>query len=431
MTSYCYTAIDAHGVQSKGTLEVADQSEALQRIKEMGLFPVKLLASAPRHTASNSGSKPRKSSEPHPGCFTLFGRHARVKPRRLTLFTRQVATLVEAGMPLIRGLHVLEQQEENPRLKEVIGNLCDSIENGSALAEAMAEHPKVFDRLYLNLVRAGELGGALEIALTRLAEFMEKSQRIRGKVKAAMFYPCTVLIVAAGVLVLLMSFVVPRFQQVFQDLMNGLPLPAFTRFVFAISQGLQHHLPLLGVCGLGLMLLCWIGLHTGAGRLAADQLKLALPILGPVFRKASISRFARTLGTLLGNGVPVLQALKIVGDASGNLVVARLVSRLHEAVKQGDPIASTLKASTVFPVMVAGLVDVGEQTGALPEMLLKVADIYDDEVDNAASALTSLLEPIMILFLAVIVGGLVIAMFLPLIHLYGSGIPGTTDRTGE
>ncbi len=429
MTSYCYTAINAHGVQSKGTLEVADQSEALQRIKEMGLFPVKLFESAPRHPITGNSSK-RPESRAGQGLRCSRWR-TKVKPRKLTLFTRQLATLVEAGMPLLRGLNVLQQQEENPRLKQVIGNLCGSIENGSALAEAMAEYPKVFDRLYLNLVRAGELGGALEVTLVRLAEFMEKSQRIRSKVKAAMFYPCTVLIVAIGVLVLLMSFVVPRFQQVFQDLMNGLPLPAFTRFVFSISQGLQHHLPVIGLSMVVLVIVCGIGLRTGAGRLAMDHLKLSLPILGPVFRKASISRFARTLGTLLGNGVPVLQALKIVGEASGNLVVARVVSRLHDAVKQGDPIATTLKSSSVFPVMVAGLVDVGEQTGALPEMLLKVADIYDDEVDNAASALTSLLEPVMILFLAVIVGGLVIAMFLPLIYLYGSGIPGTTDRTAE
>lgn len=428
MTSYCYMAINDHGVQSKGTLEAADQSEALRRVKEMGLFPVKLFESAPRQPISGHSSA---SKSPASRRFRPFRRRGRVKARRLTLFTRQLATLVEAGMPLLRGLNVLQQQEENPRLKEIIGNLCQSIENGNALAEAMAEYPKVFDRLYLNLIRAGELGGALEVTLARLAEFMEKSQKIRGKVKAAMFYPCTVLMVAAGVLVLLMSFVVPRFQQVFQDLLNGLPLPAFTRFVFAISQGLQHHLPLVGVSMVVLTILCWIGLHTRAGCLAADQLKLALPIIGPVFRKASISRFARTLGTLLGNGVPVLQALKIVGEASGNLVVARVVSRLHEAVKQGDPIAATLKSSAVFPVMVAGLVDVGEQTGALPEMLLKIADIYDEEVDNAASALTSLLEPVMILFLAVVVGSLVIAMFLPLIYVYGSGIPGTSDRAGE
>ncbi len=427
MGSYCYTAIDAHGVQSKGTLEVLDQSEALRRIKEMGLFPVKVFQpmahiSRPRQGVRCASTQKRAS---------LFGGRGRVKPKRLTLFTRQLATLIEAGMPLIRGLHVLQQQEENPRLKVVLGDLCASIENGSALGEAMGEHPKVFSRLYLNLVRAGELGGALEVALARLAEFLEKSQKIRGKIKAAMFYPCSVLMVAGGVLVLLMTFVVPRFKLVFEELMNGVPLPAFTRFVFQLSQGLQHHLPLVGLGALAVAVLCWLGLHTGIGRLVGDQLKLALPVIGPVFRKASISRFARTLGTLLGNGVPILQALTIVRETSGNLVVARVISRLHDSVKQGDPMAPTLKSSVVFPVMVAGMVDVGEQTGALPEMLLKIADIYDDEVDNAASALTSLLEPVMILGLAVVVGALVIAMFLPLIHLYGSGIPGTTDRTGE
>jgi len=431
MASYSYTAIDAHGVESRGTLEVMDQSEALRRIKEMGLFPLRVFEAVTARSLRFSRNRALRRAATCEKTRLAFRAHGRVKTRRLTVFTRALATLIEAGMPLLRGLQVLEQQEENPRLKGVIGDVCQSIENGSSLGEAMAQHPRVFNRLYLNLVKAGELGGALELALTRLAEFMEKSQRIRGKVKAAMFYPCTVMLVAMGVLGVLMGFIVPRFRQVFEDLLNGRSLPPFTRFVFGLSEGLQHHLLAVALCLVGLGTLWWLALRTAWGRLAADQLKLNLPVLGPIFRKASISRFARTLGTLLGNGVPILQALTIVGETSGNRVVARTVSRLHDTVKQGDPLAPTLKASSVFPLMVTGLVDVGEQTGALPEMLMKVADIYDDEVDNAASALTSLLEPIMILLLAVVVGGLIIAMFLPLIMLYGSGIPGTADRAGE
>jgi type IV pilus assembly protein PilC len=334
-------------------------------------------------------------------------------------------------MPLLRGLAVLEEQQENPRLKAVIKDLCLSIENGSSLAEAMAAHPKVFNRLYINMVKAGEVGGALETTLTRLAEFMEKSQRIRGKVKAAMYYPSAVLLVAVGIVVLLMVFIIPRFRLVFEGLMNGAPLPAFTRFIFSISEVVRHHFPVVALAAACVGFLLWAALRTVWGRWVADQLKLAVPILGPLFRKAAISRFARTLGTLLTNGVPILQALTIVSETSGNAVVARCISRLHEAVKQGDPLAPTLKSGGVFPVMVAGMVDVGEQTGALPELLMKVADTYDTEVDNAASALTSLLEPLMILILAVLVGSIVIAMFLPIIYIVSEGIPQGADRFAE
>ncbi|HEY5909056.1 MAG TPA: type II secretion system F family protein [Verrucomicrobiae bacterium] len=433
MTSYGYTAIDAHGVESRGTLEVLDQSEALRRIKEMGLFPTRLVESAP----GNSGCPARrpmvdatsKAARHRPRLFG--GARTKVGPAHLTVFTRQLATLIEAGMPLLRSLRVLHDQEEDGRLKTVIADLFSSVENGNPLSDAMAYYPKVFNRLYLNLVRAGELGGALEVTLARLADFMEKSRKILGKIKAAMFYPCTVIIVSVAVLGLLMGFIVPRFKQVFEGLMNGAPLPSFTLFIFGISESLKHHGLAIGLVAISLVVLGWLGLRTLWGRILADRLKLALPVFGSLFRKAAISRFARTLGTLLGNGVPILQALTIVGETSGNVVVARVISRLHDNVKQGDPLAPTLKSSFVFPGMVAGMVDVGEQTGALPEMLLKVANVYDDEVDNAATALTSLLEPIMILFLAVIVGGIVVAMFLPLIYLYGSGIPGTADHATE
>jgi type IV pilus assembly protein PilC len=323
-------------------------------------------------------------------------------------------------MPLLRGLRLLHEQADNPVMKETISSLAVSVETGSSLTEAVNAHPRIFNPLYVNMVKAGEIGGALEITLSRLAEFMEKSQRIKGKIKAALFYPFAVLAVAGGVLVLLMVYIVPKFKLVFEGL-SGKSLPAFTLFVFKLSELIQHHILMLGGLAGAVVILLGLTSRTVAGRLAFDHFRLAMPILGPVFRKAAIARLARTLGTLVSNGVPILQALTIVKETAGNAVVGRVIGRVHENVKQGDPISPTLKASGVFPPMIAGMVDVGEQTGALPEMLMKIADNCDEEVDNAASAMTSLLEPIMIVFLAVVVGAIVIAMFLPLTRIFPDG----------
>jgi type IV pilus assembly protein PilC len=345
-----------------------------------------------------------------------------IKSAHLSIFTRQLATLVEAGMPLLRSLRILQEQEENYSLKRVIGGVSASIEEGASLTEALREHPKVFNDLYLNMVRAGEIGGALEITLKRLAEFMEKGQKIRGKVKAAMFYPCAVMMVATGIVTLLLVFVLPRFKTVFSDLLNGQPLPAFTRFVFGVSDGIAHRAPVVAAGLVCAVVFVMLALRTVWGRCVFDRFKISMPLLGPLFRKLAISRFSRTLGTLMANGVPILQSLTIVKDTAGNMLVGRLIADVHENVKQGEPIAPTLKGSSLFPAMVAGMVDVGEQTGALPDMLMKVADVYDEEVDNATGALTSLLEPIMIVLLAVVVGSIVIAMFLPLIGLINGGV---------
>jgi type IV pilus assembly protein PilC len=276
-------------------------------------------------------------------------------------------------------------------------------------------HPKIFNKLYINMVKAGELSGALEITLRRLADFMEKAQKIKGKVKAAMFYPVSVLVVSMGILTLLMLCIVPRFRVVFDGL--GAKMPPFTVFVFNLSSAVQHHFVMAAIGFVAF----WVGLlfaiRTTNGRRLFDHFKLHAPVLGPVFRKLAISRFARTLGTLLGNGVPILQALNIVKETTGNVIVSRVISTVHDSVKEGETIAVPLKASGVFPAMVAGMVDIGEQTGALPDMLMKVADNYDDQVDNAVTSMTSLLEPIMIVFLAVVVGGIVIALFLPILSI--------------
>jgi len=317
-------------------------------------------------------------------------------------------------------LRLLQEQEGNVTLKRIIGELAESIEGGSSLSEALGAHPRVFSRLYTNMTKAGELSGALEVTFRRLAEFMEKAQKIKGKVKAALFYPTTVLIIAFIILWAMMVFIVPRFQQVFEGLLNGARMPKFTLFVLGISEAVKNHFMATGMVGLAIIAAFLSGLRTRWGRRVFDRVKLAMPILGPVFRKLVVARFARTLGTLLNNGVPILQALTIVKETTGNVIVARVISTVHESVKEGETITVPLRASGVFPAMVAGLVDVGEQTGALPDMLMKIADVYDDEVDNAVAAMTSLLEPIMILFLAVVVGSIVIAMFLPLVRI----IPG-------
>src|SRR5260221_8410997 len=278
------------------------------------------------------------------------------------------------------------------------------------------------------MVKAGELGGVLEVVLSRLADFMEKAQKIKSKVIAAMFYPVAVLCVAVVILAVLMVWVVPRFKEIFKDMLPGDKLPSFTRFVLGISDAIAHHFIYTSI-GMILFVIAFMWfIRTRFGRRLFDKFKLNMPVLGSVINKVAISRFTRTLGTLVSSGVPILQALTIVKETSGNVIIGSAVGAVHESVKEGETITAPLEASNVFPPMVISMVDVGEETGALPEMLLKIADNYDEEVDNAVSAMTSLLEPIMIIFLAVVVGSIVIAMFLPLITLMDK--MGDADKEG-
>ena len=422
MPRYNYIALDARGAETKGTIEVGSQNEAIGRVKEMGLFPTKIVE-ADRIQEKSAGKKARpvaKVGGKKKGGLSLeikipgFG--GKVKPKVLTTFTRQLATLVDAGLPLLRGLRVLEKQERNSTLKRILGELAPAIEGGSTFSEALAQHPKVFNRLFVNMVKAGELGGVLEVVLKRLAEFSEKAQKIKGKVKAALFYPIAVLFVAMGILALLLLFVIPRFKDVFANM--GVTMPKFTLLVLAISDTVRlHFLPVMGSVAVCVVILLLIIKKTKFGRYFWDKFKLKVPPMGAVVSKVAISRFSRTLGTLVSSGVPILQALMIVKETAGNVIIADAVTKVHESVKEGETITAPLESSRVFPPMVVSMVDVGEQTGALPEMLLKIADTYDEEVDNAVSAMTSLLEPIMIIFLAVVVGSIVIAMFLPLISM--------------
>jgi type IV pilus assembly protein PilC len=427
MPKFNYVAMDSHGKETKGTLEVNSQNEAIGRVKEMGLFPTKIVE-VEKVKPEKKGAKPAtgKAGGKKKGAGSMEikikipGLGGKVKSKVLTTFTRQLATLVDAGLPLLRGLRVLEKQERNATLKGIIAELALSIEGGSTFSEGLAQHPKVFNRLFVNMVKAGELGGVLEVVLARLSEFMEKAQKIKGKVIAAMFYPVAVLVVAVAILGILMVFVIPKFKEVFSGMLDGAQLPAFTRLVLGISEVIKSHV--FWVLGGGIAL--WIASiligRTKGGRRVFDKIKLKMPVFGPVISKVAISRFTRTLGTLISSGVPILQALTIVRETSGNVIIGSAVLAIHDSVKEGETITAPLEASKVFPPMVVSMVDVGEQTGALPEMLLKIADNYDDEVDNAVEAMTSLLEPIMIVFLAVVVGSIVIAMFMPLIALMNS-----------
>src|SRR4051794_30497574 len=423
MPKFSYVAMDSRGKETKGTLDVNTQSDAIGRLKEMGFFPTKVVEvdkgkkDKPETKAKGGppGAKPKKGGVNLN--IKIPGLSGRVKSKVLTTFTRQLATLVDAGLPLLRGLRVLEKQEKNPTLKNIIGELALSIEGGSTFSEGLAQHPKVFNRLYVNMVKAGELGGVLEVVLNRLSEFMEKAQKIKGKVIAAMFYPVAVMVVAVVIMGVLMVYVIPQFKSVFAGMLEGAQLPSFTRFVLAISDAIKDHF-LITLAGVAVVVIIFmLIIRTKLGRRIFDKFKLKMPVVGPVVSKVAISRFTRTLGTLVSSGVPILQALTIVRETAGNVIVSSAVNAVHESVKEGETITAPLEASGVFPPMVISMVDVGEQTGALPEMLLKIADNYDDEVDNAVAAMTSLLEPIMIVFLAVIVGSIVIAMFLPLIDL--------------
>ena len=423
MATFQYEALNAKsGKTEKGELNVASQSEALARLQEMGLAPIKVDSvkkeDSKKPKAKLGASKGKKGAKKGLGDVEIKipGLSGRVKEKNLTIFTRQLAQLTSAGLPLLSGLRVLERQEKNPTLRRVLGELSEVIEGGGTFSEGLAQHSKVFNKLFVSMVKAGELGGVLEVVLDRLAQFMEKAMRIKGKVKAAMFYPIAVLVVAIVIMGVLLVFVIPKFKDVFSEMM-GSGLPDFTQFVLDISDTVRlNAMGTLSGMFATLFTFAMIG-RSNFGRYILDKMSLFFPIIGPVVEKVAIARFARTLGTLINSGVPILQALNIVKDTSGNVVVARAVQDVHDSVKEGETIVAPLEASGVFPPMVVSMVDVGEKTGDMPQMLEKIADTYDEEVDRAVESLTSLIEPIMIVFLAVIVGSIVIAMFLPLIKM--------------
>jgi type IV pilus assembly protein PilC len=415
MPKFNYTAVDARGKQANGFIEANDQNDAIAQIRQLGFYPQRL--DEARETADAGAEKKPKAKKGG----------AKVKMGILTTFTRQLATLIDAGLPLMRSLNTLAKQERNPVMRSTMTNLATSVESGSTFSEALSLHPGIFNKLYVNMVKAGELGGVLEIVLTRLAEFQEKSQKIKGKVVAAMVYPIVVLVIASAILSFLLVFIVPKFQQIFAEALPGKPLPGITLFVI----GCSHLLVSQWYYVIGFIVAVVFGYKilasTAVGIMILDRIALRIPIFGDLISKTSIARFSRTLGTLISSGVPILQALNITRETSGNTVVANAIGRIHDSVKEGESVVGPMEASGVFPPIVTSMVQVGEETGQLPDMLVKVADVYEAEVDNVVTGLTSILEPIMIVMLAVIVGTIVIALFMPMVAL----ITGMSDAGNQ
>ncbi|HMF46741.1 MAG TPA: type II secretion system F family protein [Candidatus Udaeobacter sp.] len=421
MPRFNYVALDARGQEASGLLEAASSNAAISQLRQAGYFPTSVIEEA---IISSDGKEARRraatvarTTKPRAKKGIVLFQRRKVKSKILMIFTRQLATLIDSGLPLLRSLNVLAKQERDKVLKKTIDKLADSVQGGSTFSDALALHPKIFNDLYVNMVKAGEVGGVLELVLNRLSEFQEKAAKIKNKVLSAMVYPIIVMTMAVGILCFLLVFIVPRFETIFHDLLGDKPLPPVTRFVLGVSGLMKEHgLVLVGAVVAIVVIYNFIG-RTRKGRLAIDIFKLRMPLFGNLNRKTAISRFARTLGTLVTSGVPILQALNITRETAGNVAIARAIARVHDSVKEGESIVQPLEASKSFPAMVVSMVDVGEETGKLPEMLLKIADVFDDEVDNAVAALTSMLEPIMIVFLAVIVGTIVLALFTPLISI--------------
>jgi type IV pilus assembly protein PilC len=425
MANFQYTALDAKGEQTTGAVQASTDAEAIQILRGQGLYPTQVieegkgkLATPKGKSASKAKAKPAAAAKGSAAAKT----GGRIKPKILMIFTRQLATLIDSGLPLLRGLTVLSKQEPNPVLRATLNSLADSVQGGSTFSESLAQHPKIFNKLYVNMVKAGELGGVLELVLQRLAEYQEKANKLKNKIVSAMVYPVIVMFIAVAILVFLMLFIVPKFKDMFSEVGDA-DLPLISKIVFGFSEfmiGRPLFLPnavfLFIIVGIGVFLFNLWGTTKG-GRNAIDNLKLKLPIFGDIQRKSAVSRFSRTLGTLVTSGVPILQALNITRETAGNVVISAAIDKVYEAVKEGESIVTPLQATSVFPAMVISMVDVGEETGQLPEMLLKVAEVYDDEVDNAVTALTSILEPIMIVILALVVGAVVFALFLPLIKI--------------
>ena len=422
MANFKYTALDQNGVEKTGIISADSKMAAAEMVRAQGLLLRECVEtsknakpSAPKETRKK-GEKKKKSTEKGKA-------GAAVKQKELMIFTRQLATLIDAGLPLLQSLNVLQKQEPNPNLRATIAAIAESVQGGSTFSEALSAYPKMFNRLFVNMVKAGEIGGVLEVVLRRLAEYQEKANKLRSKVVSAMVYPSIILIIAVGILVFLMLVIVPQFKEMFEG--QGMELPALSEFVFNFSDICMHcTVPYVpnAVLLLGLVAAAIVGLsawkRTPAGGKAVDNFMLKVPKLGHLNRVSAVARFSRTFGTLVSSGVPILQALMITRDTAGNVVVADAVNKIHDAVREGESIVTPMSsASNIFPAMMISMVDVGEETGQLPDMLMKVAEVYDEEVDNSVTALTAMLEPLMIVFLAVVVGSIVMAMFMPMMEV--------------
>jgi len=401
MAVFRWQGVSPKGEVLTGEMEAPTRDAVLVRLRSQRIQPV-----------------PAKIKEKGKGFskeLTLPGFGESIKPRDTVVFTRQLATMIDAGLPIVQCLDILAQQSPNKKLRNVIRALKEQVEAGSTFTDALRKHPKLFDDLYVNMCAAGEVGGILDNILNRLASYMEKALKLKSKIKGAMIYPATIITVAFGVTAVLLIFVIPVFAELFASFGQALPAP--TQFVINLSNFTIAYAKYMAAVLIAVIVGCRQMYKTEAGRLAFDNLFLQLPVFGDLIRKSSVARFTRTLSTLVTSGVPILDALAITARTSGNKVVERAVLQTRVSISEGRTIAEPLQQSKVFPPMVCQMISVGETTGALDAMLSKIADFYEEEVDNAVANLTALMEPLVILFLGIIIGGLVISMYLPIFKL--------------
>ena len=407
MPVFQYEAMDSTGLEVKDTIEAPTESEAQTLIREKGFYVTKIREKERKKKAKSSGNKGGENKK----AFTIGG----VKAKKLCTFTRSLSTLQDAGLPLLRSLRILEGQEKPGALKNCLMDVIEDVESGNTLSEAMAKQPKAFDNLYVNMVKAGEAGGALEVILQRLAEFKERAQSLKRKITGAMIYPCAVIGVAVMIVSFIMVFIIPKFKKIFEDF--DTELPEMTVLLIDMSDWMTNYWYMIFIAPVAMVLFVKIVRKNKTGAFVVDWLSLRIPLVGKILHLGIIARVTRTLGTLIASGVPILEALLIARDTSGNHVFERAFDNIYAAIREGETISVPLKEARIVDDMVVNMVDVGEETGALDDMLYRIADVYDELVEVKVESLVSLLEPIMVVVLGLIVGFIVIALFLPLIKL--------------
>lgn len=411
MPSFSYKAHDRRsGKEVSGNLEAGSQMEAIANLKKQGLLPIEVKESRAKSVKTPAGGTPGGGG----GAFAnLLG--GGVKPNQVTLFTRQLSTLQDAGLPIVQSLQILTDMQRPGSFRSILGQVTEDVQGGTMLSDAMARHPKVWDKLYTNLVKAGEAAGALDVILRRLSEFREKAQKLKKKIIGALIYPVAVLTIAVAILTFIMVFIVPKFEQIFRDL--NIRLPALTVLLIEMSNFVANWWWVIIIALVFSIVGIKIFRGTETGGAIVDRMALKVPVLGGVVKKGSVARFTRTLGTLVTSGVGFLDALDITKSATPNIVVRNAIQDVRDSVKEGETINEPLRRSGVFDDIVVNMIKVGEETGELDKMLIKIADNYDEEVDAAVAAMMALLEPALIIFMGGAVGFIVIALFLPLISI--------------
>src|SRR3954468_4984828 len=414
MPTFAFEAMNSSGQEVKDEVEASDSQEAIAKIRQKGYFPTKVREKAGKKKVAKKGAKEDVTQTPTRKMPISIGG---VPRKQLGGFTRQLSNLQDAGLPILRSLQILEAQHKPGPLKAIIGGVADEVEGGGTLSDAMSKYPKAFDKLYVNMINAGEAGGVLDLILSRLADFMEKAAKLKKKVIGAMIYPIVVISIAVGIVSMIMIFVIPKFEEIFKDF--GTKLPTVTVVLLNISRWFANQYGWAYVLAFPFVFISLIKLAkmSEGGKYAVDAIKLKIPILGGILGKTAIARFTRTLGTLVAAGVPILDALNITKETCGNEVYSRASGKVHDAIREGESMAAPLKATKVCDTIVVNMVDVGEETDDLDKMLIKVADNYDSDVDVLVGSLISILEPVMVVVLGLIVGFIVIALFMPMISL--------------